>query len=69
LVRYVSALPNPAVQSYTAFDARYAWRPRAGLELSVSVRNLFDERHPEFGSAATRSEIERGVFVRATWAP
>jgi len=69
LVRYVSALPDPAVQSYTAFDARYAWRPRAGLELSVSVRNLFDERHPEFGSAATRSEIERGVFVRATWAP
>jgi len=69
LVRYVSALPNPAVQSYTAFDARYAWRPRAGLELSVSVQNLFDERHPEFGSAASRAEIERGVFVKVTWQP
>jgi iron complex outermembrane receptor protein len=69
LVRYVSALPDPAVPSYTAFDARYAWRPRAGLELSVSVQNLFDERHPEFGSAASRAEIERGVFVKATWQP
>jgi iron complex outermembrane receptor protein len=69
LVRYVSALPDPAVPSYTAFDARYAWRPRAGLELSVSVQNLFDERHPEFGSAGSRAEIERGVFVKATWQP
>ena len=69
LVRYVSALPDPAVPSYTAFDARYAWRPRAGLELSVSVQNLFDDQHPEFGSAATRAEIERGVFVKVTWQP
>jgi iron complex outermembrane receptor protein len=69
LIRYVSALPDPAVPSYTAFDARYAWRPRAGLELSVSVQNLFDDQHPEFGSAASRAEIERGVFVKATWQP
>lgn len=69
LVRYVSALPDPAVPSYTAFDARYAWRPRAGLELSVSVQNLFDDRHPEFGDPDDRSEIERSVFVRVTWQP
>lgn len=69
LVRYVSALPDPAVPSYTAFDARYAWRPRTGLELSVAVQNLFDDQHAEFGSAASRSEIERGVFVKVTWQP
>jgi iron complex outermembrane receptor protein len=69
LVRYVGALPAPAVPSYIAFDARYAWRPRAGLELSVSVQNLFDDQHAEFGSAASRAEIERGVFVKATWQP
>jgi iron complex outermembrane receptor protein len=69
LVRYVSALPDPAVPSYTAFDARYAWRPRAGLELSVSAQNLLDSQHPEFGAAASRSEIERGVFLKVTWQP
>jgi iron complex outermembrane receptor protein len=70
LVRYVSALPEPAVPSYTAFDARYAWRPRAGLELSVSVQNLFDEQHLEFvGSGNSRAEIERSVFVKVTWHP
>lgn len=69
LVRYVSALPDPAVPDYAAFDARYAWRARAGLELSVSVQNLFDDRHAEFGSAASRSEIERSVFLRVKWAP
>jgi iron complex outermembrane receptor protein len=69
LIRYVGALPDPAVPSYTAFDARYAWRPRAGLELAVSVQNLFDDRHAEFGSAAGRAEIERGVFVKVTWQP
>jgi iron complex outermembrane receptor protein len=69
LVRYVSALPNPAVPSYTAFDARYAWRPRAGLELAVSVQNLFEDQHAEFGSAASRAEIERSLFVKVTWQP
>ncbi|MGH8707568.1 MAG: TonB-dependent receptor plug domain-containing protein [Burkholderiales bacterium] len=70
IVRYVSALPDPPVRSYTAFDARYSWRVRAGLELSVSVQNLFDDRHLEFfGSGGSRAEIERGVFVKAVWQP
>jgi len=69
MIRYVSALPDPAVPSYTAFDARYAWRARAGLELSVSVQNLLDRQHAEFGSAPGRSEVERGVFVKLTWQP
>jgi len=37
------------------------------LELSVTAQNLFDHSHPEFGAAPNRSEIERGVFVRAKW--
>lgn len=68
-VRYVGALPDPPVPSYTAFDARFAWRPRAGLELSLSVQNLLDDRHPEFGAAASRAEIERSVFAKVTWQP
>jgi len=68
MARYVSSLPNPAVPSYVALDARYAWRPQKDLEISVTAQNLFDKRHPEFGAAATRSEIERGVFLKVKWA-
>jgi len=67
MARYVGALPNPAVPAYTAVDARYAWQLRRELEISVTAQNLFDHAHPEFGAAATRSEIERGIFVRAKW--
>lgn len=68
-LRYVGALPSPAVPSYTAIDARYAWRPRRGLELALTLQNLLDDRHPEFGTAASRAEIERSLFVKLTWQP
>jgi iron complex outermembrane receptor protein len=67
MARYVGELPNPRVPAYSAVDARYALHVRRDLELSVTGQNLFDRRHPEFGSPATRSEIERGVFVRVKW--
>jgi iron complex outermembrane receptor protein len=67
MARYVGELPNPRLPAYSAVDARYALQVRRDLELSVTGQNLFDRRHPEFGSPATRSEIERGVFVRVKW--
>jgi iron complex outermembrane receptor protein len=66
-VRRVGALPNPSVPAYTAVDARYAWRPRPDLELSLVAQNIFDRSHPEFGAAPGRSEIERDVSLRARW--
>jgi iron complex outermembrane recepter protein len=67
LVRHVGALPSPAVQAYTAVDARLALRVTPGLELSVLGQNLFDPRHAEFNAVGTASQIERKVFVKATW--
>jgi iron complex outermembrane receptor protein len=69
MARRVGRLPSPEVPAYTAVDARYAWQARRDVELSVTAQNLFDRHHAEFGSAATRSEIERGVFVRLKWSP
>jgi iron complex outermembrane receptor protein len=69
MARRVGRLPSPEVPAYTAVDARYAWQARRDVELSVTAQNLFDRRHAEFGTAATRSEIERGVFVRLKWSP
>ena len=59
--RHVDKLPNPAVPDYTAVDATLAWKMRNKLALRLIVQNLFDEEHPEYGPAPTRSELERGV--------
>jgi iron complex outermembrane recepter protein len=67
MARHVGRLANPQVPAYTAIDARYAWHLQRDLELSLTAQNLFDRRHPEFGTLATRSEIERGVFLRLKW--
>ena len=66
-VRRIGALPDPSVPAYVAADVRYGWRIARRLELSIVGRNLFDRRHPEFGSAATRSEIERSAYVKLVW--
>jgi iron complex outermembrane receptor protein len=66
-LRYVGKLPNPAVPAYTAIDMRLGWQVRPDLELSLTVRNLGDARHPEWGSAASRVEVGRNVFLRAVW--
>jgi len=67
IVRGVGKLPSPSVPAYTAVDARLGWRARRDMELSLTLQNLLDERHPEFGSAATRSEYERGLFLKLLW--
>jgi iron complex outermembrane receptor protein len=67
MARHVGELPNPRVAAYTAIDARYAWRLRRDFEVSATLQNMFDRRHAEFGAAASRLEIERGLFLRLKW--
>lgn len=67
MVRYVSELPEPRVPSYTAVDAHYGWRLSDNLELSVTVQNLADDGHTEFGDPATTSEYERAAFLKIVW--
>lgn len=66
-VRRVGSLPNPVVPAYTAVDARWGWRVRPDLELSITVRNLGDLGHPEWGNPANRVEFDRSVFFKAVW--
>jgi iron complex outermembrane receptor protein len=63
VARRVSGRSNPAVPAYSAVDVRYGWRPRRGIEISVTGQNLLDKGHGEFTDVATRTEIGRGVFV------
>jgi iron complex outermembrane recepter protein len=67
VARYVGALPDPPVPSYFAMDVRLAWRPYRRLELAIVGQNLWESRHVEFGSAATRQEIPRSVYGKITW--
>jgi iron complex outermembrane receptor protein len=63
VARRVSRRSSPGVAAYSAVDIRYGWRPRKGLELSVTGQNLFGKGHGEFTDIATRTEIGRAVFV------
>lgn len=66
-LRRVDALPNPRVPAYTELDVRLAWLLGDALEIAVAGRNLLHQRHPEYGEAATRSEIERSVYGQMRW--
>ncbi|GAB6040787.1 TonB-dependent receptor plug domain-containing protein [Endothiovibrio diazotrophicus] len=49
-------------------DLRLGWRPRKGLELSLTAQNLFDGSHQEFSTLqAISGQIPRTLFARATW--
>ncbi len=64
-VRYVDELPNFALDSYFAVNAGVMWSPVETLSASLSIENLNDAQHLEFGAG---KEIERSAFVRVRWA-
>jgi iron complex outermembrane recepter protein len=69
VLRYVDNLNQrgPLVPSYVSLDLRLGWQPMPNWEFAIVGQNLLDRRHPEFGAAATRQEIPRSVYGKATW--
>ena len=65
-VRRVGEMPASRVASYTALDARFGWRLRPGLALSLVGENL-NGGHAEFGSSTYWAEFERRVGVKLRW--
>jgi iron complex outermembrane recepter protein len=65
-VRYVGALPEPALRSYYEMDLRCGWRLKAGWEVSISGNNLLHARHAEF-PAPNGEYITRSVFAESRW--
>jgi iron complex outermembrane receptor protein len=62
--RYVDVLPDPDVSSYVELDARVAWRPSRGVELSLTGTNLLHDDHREAGPSFLgehSSRLERAV--------
>ena len=67
MFRRVGHFLRSAVPGYSAFDARIGWRPIPALELSLTVQNLFDPAHAEWGPVANPAQFPRSAFFRAIW--
>ena len=63
IVRYVGKRPFPEVPGYTAVDIRWGWHVTRNVELSLTLENLTDRRHAEWGGA-NRVEFERAAFLK-----
>ncbi|MDE2320439.1 MAG: TonB-dependent receptor, partial [candidate division NC10 bacterium] len=70
---FVDRLPElvPSVPSYLRLDLRLGWRPTEAFDLSLVGQNLLDNRHPEWGSIfgipVKPTEVQRSVYVQASW--
>jgi iron complex outermembrane receptor protein len=63
-LRRVGALPQPAVPAYVALDARWGWKVTRDVEASLTLENVLDRAHPEFGALPGRSEYGRAAFLK-----
>src|SRR5690606_39938840 len=63
-VRYVDELPAQDVPSYVAVDLNLDWQLTPDLSASLTVQNLGDPHHPEFGGG---NLIQRSVLLRLDW--
>jgi iron complex outermembrane receptor protein len=61
-LRYVGALPDPALAHYYEMNARLGWRPSHVLEVSLSGLNLLHARHSEF-AAPSGEYITRSIMA------
>lgn len=71
LLRYVDPIAYYDIPAYVAFDLRLGWKPFKNLEFSVVGKNLFDNRHLEFGNTVSelpKTEIQRSIFGKITLA-
>jgi iron complex outermembrane receptor protein len=53
--------------AYSELDLRLAWHGWSKAEVSLIGQNLLHNHHSEFGAAAARGEIERGVYAKVAW--
>lgn len=67
MVRRVAALPLEGVAGYTALDARWGWKVARDVEVSLTLQNITDRDHGEFGAAPGRSEFGRSAFLKLLW--
>lgn len=65
-LRYVDALPDPALPGYYELSARLAWRLTPKLELALSGQNLLHARHFEYPAPGGEA-IPRSGMLEVRW--
>lgn len=66
-IRRVGALPKPALPGYTAVDARVGWQINPQLQIALTLQNLLDRGHVEFGTLPAAIDVRRRAFLSLTW--
>jgi iron complex outermembrane receptor protein len=66
-MRWVDALPKPAVPAYAELTIRVARPLGRQLELELVGDNLLHDRHLEFVNLGPPHAVPRSVFARVTW--
>lgn len=66
-IRYVDSIRSARVGSYIVGDARIGYHADKNLELELVGQNLFENQHYEFGPGASSTEVQQGVYGKATW--
>jgi iron complex outermembrane receptor protein len=69
-VYFTDRIAQYKVPAFVSTDINLMWEPKDGMELTVGVTNLVDNRHPEFGVTASQGlagEVPRTVYVQASY--
>lgn len=66
-MRWIAALPRPAVAEYGELAVRVARPLGQHLELEFVGDNLLHDRHVEFVNLGPSHAVPRSVFARVTW--
>ncbi len=63
-IYWTDNLQGAGIPSYFRLDLQVRWRPLDELEVGAGVRNLLDDRHPEFGDLLNRTpaEVQRTIY-------
>src|SRR5207237_3955940 len=67
---HASAVATQQLPNYTRLDARFGWRVREGIELSIGLQNLLNNRRQEFNGtdiSVLPSLVKRSLYGKLTW--
>ncbi len=69
-LRHVAGIARGDIPPFTELDARYGWRVRRGLDLSLVGQNLLHRGHREYFEDLVHSpqlQVQRSIYVQARW--
>ncbi len=68
-IYYSDGLDGYDVPAYTRLDLHLAWKPCSHVETSLTLQNLLDNQHPEFGGkddGIVPTEVPRSFYFKTT---